>query len=352
MLKLYHTALQQPSQNTSTKFCLQCQTEKPLNQFYTEKSSKDGYRNHCKKCFMLRSKKVIAIQLPLFAFSKICSKCGIEKPLDQFYPQPNGLFGCRANCKQCGNKRTRERQLEIASGEVIQVTSKVCSSCKQEKAMSEFGNSRVTPDRHTARCKKCLNKYNRHYYDTHRTQLNAYHRAWSTIPEVHERRRDYGRMYDRTHYPEKLAKRRHLRATDPAYREHESQWHAERLVLKRDEMLATQRRWRKENALRVREYGRRHHAQRRSPRVDKINYVRVLQQNDGYCYICAKHILPHHKIEFDHIIPLDRHGPHIESNIAVTHACCNRRKYNKLLSEMTAHQRRGPDDLPPNTQVQ
>lgn len=38
---------------------------------------------------------------------KLCSKCGIEKPLSEFYKDPRGLFGVRADCITCNNAKSR-----------------------------------------------------------------------------------------------------------------------------------------------------------------------------------------------------------------------------------------------------
>jgi len=41
--------------------------------------------------------------------TKTCSKCGAEKPLDQFYRHKLGKFGRKAECKECENVRSKER---------------------------------------------------------------------------------------------------------------------------------------------------------------------------------------------------------------------------------------------------
>ena len=44
--------------------------------------------------------------------TKVCTKCGIEKPAtnEYFYKSERGLYGLRSNCKECANKATRERK--------------------------------------------------------------------------------------------------------------------------------------------------------------------------------------------------------------------------------------------------
>ena len=44
--------------------------------------------------------------------SKICSKCGISKPLDEFYNQKDGKCGKRADCKECFSKSKKIHYIE------------------------------------------------------------------------------------------------------------------------------------------------------------------------------------------------------------------------------------------------
>lgn len=40
--------------------------------------------------------------------SKVCTKCGTEKPLEDFNNQKAGKYGKRATCRECQNKENRE----------------------------------------------------------------------------------------------------------------------------------------------------------------------------------------------------------------------------------------------------
>ena len=39
-------------------------------------------------------------------YHKLCSKCGLEKPVKEFYPRPNGRFASR--CKNCSKLSVRK----------------------------------------------------------------------------------------------------------------------------------------------------------------------------------------------------------------------------------------------------
>lgn len=75
---------------------------------------------------------------------------------------------------------------------------------------------------------------------------------------------------------------------------------------------------------------------------DNINYVMLLKRHGRWCYLCKQRITSKHILNWDHVIPLSRGGSHIPDNIRPTHAICNQRKADKLLSELTDYDRRGP----------
>jgi hypothetical protein len=38
--------------------------------------------------------------------TKCCTKCGVTKPVSEFYKEPNGKYGVRADCKECNKAKT------------------------------------------------------------------------------------------------------------------------------------------------------------------------------------------------------------------------------------------------------
>jgi 5-methylcytosine-specific restriction endonuclease McrA len=83
--------------------------------------------------------------------------------------------------------------------------------------------------------------------------------------------------------------------------------------------------------------------------AEEVNYQRIIDREGYHCYICNQDILPHHKLAFDHFIPLlprngDPIGTHTEDNLYPTHRECNARKSNRKFEDLTDFDKRGPDN--------
>jgi hypothetical protein len=73
---------------------------------------------------------------------KKCTKCGIQKPLSEFYNQKLGKNGKRANCKKCANlfnntnwEKYHYKQYGISVAQkqqMIQNQNNKCALCKKE----------------------------------------------------------------------------------------------------------------------------------------------------------------------------------------------------------------------------
>lgn len=104
----------------NTKRCSRCGIEKPLTAFHQDSSRRYGVHPHCRDCFnaagreryrarkggnQLRRRLHGPIEpLPV---SKVCSKCGIDKPIDAYGKQKGGRHGRHPTCKECRRASTR-----------------------------------------------------------------------------------------------------------------------------------------------------------------------------------------------------------------------------------------------------
>ncbi len=169
---------------------------------------------------------------------------------------------------------------------------KICPKCATEKHLSEFPLSKNCKDGHNGYCNECIKK-------------------WAQS--------DKGRAWER----ERGRKRR----LDPEF-----------LKIARQRKRA----WDDKHPLAVRAYVLKRYARKkRASTIEKVDFASILERDGLFCYICEQAILPDQAIDFDHVIPLSRGGVHTESNLKPTHHLCNRRKFNKLLEELTPHDRRG-----------
>lgn len=156
--------------------------------------------------------------------TKICKKCGIEKPVSEF-----GKSGCitladgtkkqhyKTTCKQCTNKgRTR----------VDNVDPKVCNKCGVSKPLSEYAYDEKR-DRYRGDCKQCKYKQrlkhraeNPEVIERERERNRWRH---NNIPEVAERNRKQNRETYNRHGEKYRKKAREKYANDPEYAEKQRQ---------------------------------------------------------------------------------------------------------------------------------
>lgn len=66
--------------------------------------------------------------------------------------------------------------------------------------------------------------------------------------------------------------------------------------------------------------------------VEPIDFAAIKQRDGMRCHICKKKVRSLKDLNFDHVIPLSKGGPHIQSNIAVSHRRCNFSKHDKVLT--------------------
>ena len=91
-----------------TKVCTKCGEEKSLDDFYRNKNTKDGRMSECKTC---RRKYHCQRNFPIDTTkkNKVCGKCGEKKPIKEFNRDRNSSDGLCTWCRTCARKRWSER---------------------------------------------------------------------------------------------------------------------------------------------------------------------------------------------------------------------------------------------------
>lgn len=91
--------------------------------------------------------------------SKTCTKCGVEKPLTEFWRHKDRLDGRYSACKACKHDRVEMRAERAAAerGATPPNTKKECPLCGEHKPVEEFPQGVGKHGRHTW-CTPCGNK--------------------------------------------------------------------------------------------------------------------------------------------------------------------------------------------------
>ena len=104
--------------------------------------------------------------------SKVCTRCGVKKPLISFAPNRRATDGRSSWCRACINAVAAERRHRKNAGAISpaqtatpqvepqaepQVDSKVCTRCWVTKPLTEFHRDTRLQDGHTDWCRECHN---------------------------------------------------------------------------------------------------------------------------------------------------------------------------------------------------
>jgi hypothetical protein len=122
------------------KVCNKCKLSKPLEDFYKDKTHRDGRRTRCKGCLTKYPPKIIHIGMAG------CSLCHVEKPLEAFTNDASHKNGKRSSCKSCNNDPPKPIPKEGM---------KFCSKCGLEKPFAAFYKSKKQSTGYRPSCKDC-----------------------------------------------------------------------------------------------------------------------------------------------------------------------------------------------------
>lgn len=89
--------------------------------------------------------------------------------------------------------------------------------------------------------------------------------------------------------------------------------------------------WRSENSSKVIGYTNKRRALKAATQVEPVDYDEIRAAFVD-CYLCGHELSG--DIHMDHVVPLSRGGAHSADNLRPTHAGCNLRKNDRLLSEL------------------
>lgn len=169
------------------KTCTKCGVEKELDDFYTHKGKKSGLTSSCKSCFA-SYRIAVSLRTKPAILTKKCSKCKVEKSSDEFHNNKGKASGKSSACKACSFEIKARR---IPRAKPDDVLTKVCSKCKTEKPLDEFHNHKGALWGKKSSCIPCAKMVR---------EL-----ARQNNPELRLREIDRGRIYYKKRTPESIA---------------------------------------------------------------------------------------------------------------------------------------------------
>lgn len=83
--------------------------------------------------------------------TKVCRKCGQEKPVSEFIPDERYRCGYQTYCRECTNEYQKMRRLGKSE-------KKVCRTCGRELPISAFPKDKGYKSGRSNQCRDCYNK--------------------------------------------------------------------------------------------------------------------------------------------------------------------------------------------------
>lgn len=148
------------------KVCSKCKVEQPLNEFYADGRAKDGKQSQCRTCKNsdIDRKRALGIYSKV-ALTKItltekkCAKCKEILPIDAFASSLTTSSGKRSYCRLCASAAELAR---IATLDYPITTSTLtCNVCGKTLPGNAFVRGRKAKKGVLGVCKKCSNKRRR-----------------------------------------------------------------------------------------------------------------------------------------------------------------------------------------------
>ena len=133
-----------------THICSTCKQEKPINEFY--KRSDGRALSQCAEC---ERKSILSRSYPPKMDGTLkCTTCGEEKKVTDFGLAKHHSTGRKSQCKKCEYAVQAKRRQGMNYPPKMEGT-KICCVCKEEKSILEFHTLKTNKDGRMGACKKC-----------------------------------------------------------------------------------------------------------------------------------------------------------------------------------------------------
>lgn len=230
-----------------------------------------------------------------------------------------------AVCHHPGVRLDLTRRSSVADSTTPLPPEKPCSKCGRILPAAMFRRRANRPSGLRSACRDCDRKRERRYRDATRHERLAYGEQYRAA------RREY--LLD--------LNKRYREANPELCRQRTREWAARNASAvaekrrryneaNREAVRESHKRWRRANPEKWRECVARYEARKRATQVGPVDYKAILARDGLVCHICGQAVEPA-DVEFDHVIPVSKGGPHSAENIRVSHAACNNWKRARIL---------------------
>lgn len=220
--------------------------------------------------------------------TKTCSKCGIEKPINDFYKRSRSEGKYRADCKICNNEMSKKYYKDNSE--------KIAERHKEWR----IENPGYREEYRKTNKEKILES-DRKYYLNNKEKISQYKKEWNKANP----KKDIA--YSKKHY----------KNNKEYYKEKNKQW-------------------RKENPGKIREYRQKQRGlkQKLAHNLPASKWNEIMLDFDckcAYCGISEEEHLEKHKqtLSQEHFIPLSKGGEYTHNNIIPSCRSCNNSKRSK-----------------------
>jgi hypothetical protein len=259
---------------------------------------------------------------------KICSKCKEELPLENFGKHKSERDGYASRCKKCNHENYLMKSPNRKHAEEKYIPKegfKVCSKCKIEKPINKFVKNDGLKDGLSRRCKDC----DKEHRDAHKEQRKKAFKKW--CDDNPDYRSEYNKKYrekNRDYLIERC--RQYYYENQETLTEKKRNYASER----RDEINEWQREYRKTPQGKINDMvagQKRRDRERNLPSTLNVRqWLKVLEMQDYMCPGCGRRFGDGLKPTQDHIIPLTNiwcYGLTFGNTKALC-VSCNSKKHN------------------------
>ena len=131
---------------------------------------------------------------------KVCTKCGVWKPLEEYYKKKTSKDGRESRCKGCRNEDWKQRWSKKHPKKIKEVREgmKKCTQCGVWKPLEEFNKNKNYKDGRQYKCRECQKEYAKQYRENNpeyskqwRENNPEYSKQWKeNNPEYHKQWRE------------------------------------------------------------------------------------------------------------------------------------------------------------------